>query len=132
LWRVETAGRADQGADEPVRAGLQAALTGALRRRDKVAASALRSGLSALANAEAVSPVPLAGTSSPHVAGAAAGFGAAEAPRRTLTPAEAEQVIAAEISERQAAADGYDQAGHPERAGRLRQEAEVLRAAAGL
>jgi uncharacterized protein YqeY len=132
LWRVETAGRADQGADETARAGLQAALTGALRRRDKVAASALRSGLSALANAEAVSPVPLAGTSSPHVAGAAAGPGAAEAPRRTLTPAEAEQVIAAEISERLAAADGYDQAGHPERAGLLRQEAEVLRAAAGL
>ena len=109
---METAGRADQGADEPVRAGLQAALTGALRRRDKVAASALRSGLSALANAEAVSPVPLAGTSSPHIAGAAAGPGAAEAPRHTLTPAEAEQVIAAEISERLAAADGYDQAGH--------------------
>jgi len=129
---VETAGRAGQGAGPSVRAGLQAALTGALRRRDKVAVSALRSGLSALANAEAVSPVPLAGTSSPHVAGAAAGPGAAEAPRRTLTPAEAEQVIAAEISERLAAADGYDQAGHPERAGLLRQEAEVLRAAAGL
>ena len=129
---METAGRADQGADEPVRAGLQAALTGALRRRDKAAASALRSGLSALANAEAVSPVPLAVTSSPHIAGAAAGPGAAEAPRRTLTPAEAEQVIAAEISERLAAADGYDQAGHPERAGQLRREADVLRTAAGL
>ena len=115
-----------------VRDRLQAAMTCALRRRDKVAASALRSGLSALANAEAVRPVPLAGTSGPHIAGAAAGLGAAEAPRRTLSPAEAEQVIAAEISERQAAADGYDQAGHPERAGLLRQEADVLRAAAGL
>ena len=126
LGRVETAGRADQGADEPVRAGLQAALTGALRRRDKVAASALRSGLSALANAEAVSPVPLAGTSSRHVAGAATGLGAAEAPRRTLTPAEAEQVIAAEISERLAAADGYERAGRADRADRLRREADVL------
>ena len=123
---------AGQGPGPSVRAGLQAALTGALRRRDKVAASALRSGLSALANAEAVSPVPLAGTSSLHIAGAAAGLGAAEAPRRTLSPAEAEQVIAAEISERLAAADGYDQAGHAERAGQLRREADVLRSAAGL
>jgi hypothetical protein len=123
---------AGQGPGPSVRAGLQAALTGALRRRDKVAASALRSGLSALANAEAVSRVPLAGTSSPHIAGAAAGLGAAEAPRRTLSPAEAEQVIAAEISERLAAADGYDQAGHAERAGQLRREADVLRTAAGL
>jgi len=123
---------AGQGPGPSVRAGLQAALTGALRRRDKVAVSALRSGLSALANAEAVSPVPLAGTSSPHIAGAAAGLGAAEAPRRTLSPAEAEQVIAAEISERLAAADGYDQAGHAERAGQLRREADVLRTAAGL
>ena len=123
---------AGQGPGPSVRAGLQAALTGALRRRDKVAASALRSGLSALANAEAVSPVPLAGTSSPHIAGAAAGLGAAEAPRRTLSLAEAEQVIAAEISERLAAADGYDQAGHAERAGQLRREADVLRTAAGL
>ena len=129
---MDTAGHADQGAEETVRAGLQAALTGALRRRDKVAASALRSGLSALASAEAISPVPLAGTSSPHIAGAAAGLGAAEAPRRTLTPAEAQQVIAAEISERLAAADGYDQAGHAERAGQLRREADVLRTAAGL
>ena len=123
---------AGQGPGPSVRAGLQVALTGALRRRDKVAASALRSGLSALANAEAVSPVPLAGTSSPHIAGAAAGLGAAEAPRRTLSPAESEQVIAAEISERLAAADGYDQAGHAERAGQLRREADVLRTAAGL
>jgi hypothetical protein len=112
------------------RPGGQAALT-ARRRRDKVAASALRSGLSALANAEAVSPVPLAGTSSPHIAGAAAGLGAAEAPRRILSPAEAEQVIAAEISERLTAADGYDRAGHTERAGQLRREADVLRTAAG-
>jgi uncharacterized protein len=136
LWRVETAGRAEQGAEQgagpSVRAGLQAALTGALRGRDKLAASALRSGLSALANAAAVRPVPLAGTSSPHIAGAAAGLGAAEAPRRALTAAEAEQVIAAEISERLAAADGYDQAGHSERAGLLRREADVLRSAAGL
>ena len=133
---METAGYAGQGAEQgpapPVRARLQAALTGALRGRDKVAASALRSGLSALANAEAVSPVPLAGTSSPHIAGAAAGLGAAEAPRRALSPAEAEQVIATEISERLAAAAGYDQAGHTERAGLLRREAEVLRSAAGL
>jgi uncharacterized protein YqeY len=112
-----------------IQARLQAALKGALRGRDKVAASALRSALGALANAEAVSPVPLAGPSSEHIAGAAAGLGAAEAPRRALTAAQAQQIIESEISERLIAADVYDQGGHPGRAAQLRREAETLRAA---
>jgi len=37
---------------------LRAALDDALRRRDRIAASALRSALSAIGNAEAVSPPP--------------------------------------------------------------------------
>ena len=63
---------------------LRAALGQALRRRDSIAVAALRSALSAIANAEAVIPAaPAAGPSSPHLAGARAGQGAGEAPGAT-------------------------------------------------
>jgi uncharacterized protein len=110
---------------------LRAALGQALRRRDSIAVAALRSALSAIGNAQAVSPAaPAAGPSSEHLAGARAGLGAGEAPRRRLTAAQVEQVIQAEISERQQAARGYERAGQPGRAQRLRAEADVLAAAA--
>lgn len=110
---------------------LRAALGQALRRRDSIAVAALRSALSAIGNAQAVSPAaPAAGPSSEHLAGARAGLGAGEAPRRHLTAAQVEQVIQAEISQRQQAARGYERAGQPGRAQRLRAEADVLAAAA--
>jgi hypothetical protein len=49
--------------------------------------------------------------------------GAAEAPRRVLTPAESVAVVRAEIAERLSAADGY---GSGPAADRLRAEAAVL------
>jgi uncharacterized protein len=110
---------------------LRAALGQALRRRDAIAVRALRSALSALGNAEAVAPAaPAAGPSSAHLAGARAGLGAGEAPRRRLTAAQVEQIIQAEISERRSAADGYARAGQSGRARRLRAEADVLASAA--
>lgn len=110
---------------------LRAALTQAVRRRDTIAVAALRSALSAIGNAEAVpAPGPAAGTSSPHAADARSGLAAGEAPRRPLTTAQAEQVIQAEISERRQAARGYERAGHPGRAERLRAEADALESAA--
>jgi len=107
---------------------LRLALTGALRARDAIAVSALRSALSAIGNAEAVDPgpAPAAGAGSPYIAGAAAGLGATEARRRSLSPAEAEQIIRAEAGERQRAAREYELAGHADQAGRLRREAQVL------
>jgi len=95
-----------------------------------IAVSALRSALSAIANAEAT-PVaaPQATTASPHFAGSAAGLGAAEAPRRRLSRAQIDEIVRAEISERRSAAHAYDQAGHADRAARLRSEAQVLSAA---
>jgi GNAT superfamily N-acetyltransferase len=80
-------------------ARLRAALADALRRRDRAAVSALRSALSAIGNAEAVS----------------------------LTAAEIDQIIQAEIGERARAADDYDRGGQPGPARRLRAEAGVLR-----
>jgi hypothetical protein len=107
---------------------LEAALRAALRARDQVARSALRSALAAIDNATAVPRDQAAAPAdSPHVAGAVAGLGAAEAGRRRLAEADLEAIVRAEIAERLAAAAGYDQAGQPEAAGRLRAEADVLR-----
>ena len=94
--------------DEAIRDRLQRALREALRARDKIAVSALRSALAALDNATAVSPGPVrAAASGPHFAGAAAGLGAGEVPPRGLTAGEAEQIVRAETAERAAAAAGY-------------------------
>ena len=117
--------------ESAVRQRLASALTAALRARDKIAASALRSALAAIDNASAVpaGPAPAAGTGGPHFAGAVAGLGAAEAQRRYLSEAETEQIVRTEVAERQAAAQTYERAGHRDQAGRLRQEADVLMAA---
>ena len=114
--------------NEAIRGRLRSALRDALRARDTTAASALRSALAAIDNAGAVPqvPAPAAGTGSPHVAGAVAGLGAGEAERRRLTEADVVAIVHAEVAEREAAARDYDRAGHPDQAGRLRREADVL------
>jgi len=113
--------------NEAIRDRLQSALRDALRARDKTAAAALRSALAALDNASAVpAGPPSPAASGPHFAGAAEGLGAGEAPRRHLTDGEAERIVRAEVAQREAAAAGYEQAGHADRAGRLRREAAVL------
>jgi uncharacterized protein YqeY len=113
--------------DEAIRDRLHHALRDAMRARDRVAASALRSALAALDNAGAVPAGQGPATASgPHFAGAVAGLGAGEVPRRGLAAGEAERIVRAEIAEREAAADGYEGAGHGEQARRLRQEARVL------
>jgi hypothetical protein len=136
---------APPGDDLPAR--LRLALTAALRARDMTAVAALRSALGAIGNAEAV-PVPpappaaapsaagpagasAAGRGSPHVAGAAAGLGAAEAERRRLSPAQVAAIVQAEIDERRAAAAQYEGAGRTDRAARLAAEAQALATAAG-
>lgn len=118
-------------ADGDVRATLQRALAEAMRARDLVAASALRSALGAIGNAEAVAApqTPASRASSVHIAGAVAGLGAGEAERRRLGDGEAREILDAEIAERLAAAADYERAGHGDRAGRLRREADVLTSA---
>ena len=122
---------------EEMQQRLRAALRSAMKAKDTVAMSALRSALAAIANAEAVSPVPPAGRTayppvgSSHVAGSVAGAGAAEARRRVLTAGEVAAIIAAEVADRRAAAIGYEDSGNAGRATRLRREAEVIEAAQG-
>jgi uncharacterized protein YqeY len=109
---------------------LQGRLRTAMRAKDVVATSVLRSTLAALANAEAV-PVPQDATpgpdeSSAHVAGARLGVGAGEAPRAHLTPDDVRAVLGNEHDERVSAAEEMSRLGRQDRAARLRAEADVL------
>jgi uncharacterized protein YqeY len=123
--------------DGSVRSRLRAALRAAMKERDTVAASGLRSALSAIANAEAVSlstassgpPPRPAAQSSLHLAGTVAGLGAAEVSRREVTEDEAAAIAAAEAADRRAAARDYQAAGHGDRADRLRREAQAIESA---
>lgn len=115
--------------DESIAARLRSALRAAMKSKDPVAAAALRSALAAIANAEAVPQEDRAAAASQHIAGGTAGLASAEAERRTLTPEDAARIIENEICERQTAARQYETADHPERAARLRREAEVIRSA---
>jgi hypothetical protein len=102
-----------------------------------VAVDALRSALAAIDNAQAVDPPQPpppaagperggAGDGHPRLAGTVVGVGAAEVERRSLSEAQMEEIVRAEIAEREAAAAGYERAGRLELAGRLRGEAQVL------
>jgi uncharacterized protein len=94
----------------------------------------MRSALAAIGNAEAL-PLPAAPAGaaparagSPYVAGSVAGLRATEARRRPLSETEMAAILGAEITERRAAAEQYERAGHADQAERLRREADALAA----
>jgi uncharacterized protein YqeY len=102
----------------------------ALRSRDDIAVSALRSTLGALANAEAVDVAETddrTAALTEHVAGPMHSR-APEVPRVDLSEEDVRQVVATEASEREEAASHYDAGGFGHRAQRLRAEAAVIRA----
>jgi len=103
-------------------------LTEAMKARDSVAVAALRSAIAAIDNAGAVDVASdqTASVGSEHFAGAVAGLGAAEAPRRNLSEAEIEAIVAAQVRERLEAAERYDALGEAAGSERLRGEAAVL------
>ncbi|WP_426241610.1 hypothetical protein [Nocardioides sp. LHG3406-4] len=111
--------------ESPVREALRAALTAAMKSRDRAAVSVYRSALAAIDNAGAqpVTDMPAAGA----VEGARLGVGAADAARRELTEVQVRDIVVAEVAERRAASEEYA-AAHTERAAALRQEAEILQA----
>lgn len=96
-----------------------------MKARDRAATSALRATLAAIDNAEAVTPEESTqgGLAIEQVA---LGVGATEVARRALTEHEVEQIVRAEVAERETAAEQYDRAGHPDRAEQLRSEARAL------
>jgi len=111
-----------------MRTKLREGLTAALKDRDRVAASAIRSALAAIDNAEAVpaDPAPVSTAGNEHVAGAAIGLGAAEAERRHLTEGDIRSIVAAEVRDRTDTAAEYERHGRDDAAERLRTEAAVL------
>jgi uncharacterized protein YqeY len=113
--------------DTSLRQRLRIALPAAMKTRDRTAVTALRSTLAAIDNAEAV--VPADGTTGGlAIEQVPLGVGATEVERRTLTEHEVEQIVRAELAEREAAAEGYDRAGRTDRAEQLRGEARALAA----
>ena len=110
-----------------LRQRLRAALPAAMKSRDRAATAALRATLAAIDNAEAVAPADgvVRGQAIEQVA---LGVGATEVERRALTEPEVEEIVRAELTEREAAAGEYDRAGRTERAEQLRSEARVLAA----
>jgi uncharacterized protein YqeY len=119
-----------EGQPDDIETRLRAALRDAMKTRDVVAVFALRSALSAMGNAGAISarPDPAPGAGGQYVAGGGVGLGATDAARRPLTQADLAVIVGREAAERETAADQCDQDGHPDRAERLRREASVLRA----
>jgi uncharacterized protein len=116
---------------DDIRTRLRRALGDALKARDAGTVSALRSAISAIGNAETVEPGPghPSGTGSTHFAGTVAGLGAGEAERRRLTEADVAAIVRQEAAEREAAAGGYERAGHTAEAARLRLGTRALMAA---
>jgi uncharacterized protein YqeY len=114
-----------------MRKRLRAALPAALKQRDAVLVKVLRTTLAALDNAEAV-PVRGRDHTSHAVEATRVGVGAGEVARRNLSSEDVERLVRAEVSERQDAARFYEQADQHEHARRLRQEADMLAAVAGL
>ena len=107
---------------------LRAALTTAMKGRDRAAVTALRAALAAVDNAGAVTRTgdAVAPTEGP-IAGAVAGLGAAEATRRAISDDDINALVWAEVTDREEAAAGYDQAGREDHAQQLRDEAAALR-----
>ena len=110
-----------------MRDDLRAALTDAMKRRDKVALSAYRSALAAIDNAEAADPsaAPVESVGE-HIAGGVAGLGAGEVARHELSPVELDQVLQREVDDRLTNADIYERAGQRAEADTLRAEAAVI------
>lgn len=111
----------EQGPHPALREVLRQRLTEAMRARDRSTAGAVRNVLAALDNAEAVDPASQEspGTTSEHVAGAAAGAGAGDAPRRVLSADQERAVAAGEVVELRSAAAVLAAAGQHERGAEL-------------
>jgi uncharacterized protein YqeY len=111
-----------------VRDRLREDLAAAMKARDRVAITVLRTTLAAIDNAEAVdvSPREPAGAASPHIAGSSAGVGSSDVTRRVLSDADIGEIIREEANERRDAASEYEKLGRVDMADALRREAAVL------
>ncbi len=108
-----------------LRSALQSALMLALKEHDRVAASACRGALSAIANAEAV---PMEETQrAGAIESASVGVGAADVARRALSATEVAAIVTAEAADLERAAHTVS-AIDPDRARTLGRQAALLTA----
>jgi uncharacterized protein YqeY len=106
---------------------LRSDLTAAMKARDSHRVAALRSALSAIANAEAVAAPATAASLSPSpIAGAVSGLGAGEVARQELSDEEVIAVVRSEFDKRSAGAAEFEDLGRDDHAAQLRAEAAVL------
>lgn len=98
----------------------------AMKARDAMVVSALRTTLAALDNAEAVDASDGPAIGDGPIAGAQAGVGSTEVPRRELAMSEVRAVLDVQVAERVSAAADYARLGRDAEAERLRGEAEVV------
>jgi uncharacterized protein YqeY len=119
-------GGSSHGGDElPGR--LRRSLRDAMKARDAIAVAALRSALSALANAEAVAPLyDPTHVGSPHVAGSREGVGGGDVPRARVTADRQCALLREQVRAWRSAADEASLGGRSDHAARLRAEAEVV------
>lgn len=110
----------------PIRKALRAALPGVMKSGDTLSRDAIRATLAAIENAEAIEVAGPSGTTSPFVAGAAIGVGAAEAQRRQLSDDEVRAIVVAQRDERLEVAQTLLQMGQQGPAEKLQIEADVL------
>jgi uncharacterized protein len=113
-------------ASDGLEARMRAALTVAMKGRDRVAVAALRAALGAIDNAGAVAVEDGPIIADGPIAGARTGLGTGEAARRALTADDVARIVAAEAADREQAAAARDRLGRPDDAARLRAEAAVL------
>lgn len=116
------------GGVDVIRATMRRDLVVALKARSADSASALRTALAAIDNAEAVDTD--AATAFHHdgpTAGATVGLGSSEVARRVLTVADVHSVVGAVIAEYLVEADRYVSLHQVEAADGLRRRAEALR-----
>jgi uncharacterized protein YqeY len=97
---------------DTVRATLRKALTVAMKARDAFAVAALRTAIAAIDNAESIDTTGLTDT---------------EVPRRVLTPAEVQNILAEQVQEYVTEAEGYEAVAQEAAAQQLRRQAEVVR-----
>lgn len=109
----------------PTQERFTAAMKDAMRARDKVALSALRSVLGVISNAEAV-PADDVELVESSIAGASSGVGSSERARRELTDEQVVEIVRSEIAERRVAAEEYRGLGQDEAAEVQDAEVDVL------
>ncbi|WP_078287774.1 hypothetical protein [Mycobacterium sp. D16R24] len=109
-----------------LRTTMRTDLTAAMKARNSVAVSALRTAIAAIDNAESVDDTARTRLDNTHIAGATRGLGSAEAARKVLSPADVRAILRAQIDDRTAEAERYDTLGQAQAAARLRQEAAVI------